>query len=286
MSTAIRRDIHSIFQCDLPLYEAEAAALTKIRKHDEYTYLHSLNVARLSVGLGIRLGLNAEMIVDLGWAALLHDIGKLHVPLEVLNKLKKFTPDELAIMQSHPVEALAALAETQPITLDRLRRLSAAFEHHQRYDLKGYPIVQKKLTLHPFSRIVAVADTFDAMTTDRIYQRRILPDMALKIMAQGYGTVFDPLVLQGFITAMGAYPVGSLIRLDDQRLAVVTRYLSESQIDRPEIFFVDLNGEGNPFLDLSKQENAARKILRSEFPEDFDVNISDTLERAKQGSPS
>src|SRR3954462_6301760 len=99
MSARIVKDVLGIFNCDFHDFEAELGALAKIRKHDEYTYLHCLNVARLSVSLGKRLGLTEVMLVDLGWAALLHDIGKLHVPINVLNKLKKFSPEELAIMQ-------------------------------------------------------------------------------------------------------------------------------------------------------------------------------------------
>lgn len=269
MNPNIVKDVSSIFQCDFQSFSAETEVLAKIRAHDEYTYLHSLNVARLSVMLGRRLGFQPDHLIDLGWAALLHDLGKLHVPLEVLNKMTKFSPEELSVMQSHPVESLAAFAKTQPVTLQSLRRLCAAFEHHQRYDLKGYPRVGRKLNLHPYSRIVAVADTFDAMTTDRIYQRRLLPDVALKIMSQGFGHIFDPLVLQAFITCMGAFPVGTLVRLSNEQLALVIRYEETSKIDRPVVRLV----ESRMDLDLSEKRNIHLKILRSEFPNDHQIDL-------------
>src|SRR4051812_30329456 len=106
MNAKIIQQISSIFVCEFQQYEAEVQTLSKIRKHDEYTYLHSLNVCRLSVALGKRLGLSDEMLVDLGWAALLHDIGKLNVPTEILNKMHKFSKEELTVMQSHPLEAV------------------------------------------------------------------------------------------------------------------------------------------------------------------------------------
>lgn len=275
------RDISSIFICDFKDFEIEIATLEKIRAHDEYTYLHCLNVARLSVALGKRLGIAESHLTNLGWAALLHDIGKLGVPINILNKLKKFTPEELEVMKSHPLESLTEFAKTTPVSLDRLQRLSAAFEHHQRYDLQGYPIVQTKLTLHPFSRIVAIADTFDAMTTDRIYQRRVLPDVALKLMAQGFGTIFDPVVLQAFITCMGAYPVGTLVRLSSDELAVVTRYGKESLMDRPVVFKIEESLVRS--LDLMDKNLRHLKILRSEFPEDHNVSIPDVLQEARKG---
>jgi HD-GYP domain-containing protein (c-di-GMP phosphodiesterase class II) len=272
------RDISSIFLCNFREFEVEITTLENIRAHDEYTYLHCLNVARLSVSLGKRLGIEGDHLTNLGWAALLHDIGKLGVPLSILNKVKKFTPEELEIMKSHPLESLTEFAKSTPVSLERLQRLSAAFEHHQRYDLQGYPIVQTKLTLHPFSRIVAIADTFDAMTTDRIYQRRVLPDVALKLMVQGFGTVFDPFVLQAFITCMGAYPVGTLIRLSTKGLCVVTHYNATSHMDRPFVYVLD-TGEHINLMDPLHRE---LKILRSEFPEDHNVSISDVLESARK----
>lgn len=276
-SSAIRKDVHSIIACDLNLFEPELQVLQKIRSYDEYTYLHSLNVARLSVALGTRLGLESEYLVDLGWAALLHDIGKLNVPIQILNKLKKFSPDELAVMKSHPAHALSAFVELQEVSVDGLRRLCAAFEHHQRFDLKGYPQVESKLHLHPYSRIVAVADTFDAMTTDRIYQRRVLPDVALRMMAQGFGTVFDPLVLQSFITAMGAFPVGSLVRLSDQRLAVVSAFDESSEVDRPHILLLDDQKRPAQSIDLTAPEHRHLKIVKSEFAEDHQIDVHELI---------
>lgn len=269
MSSRIEKDILEIFDCQFESFGLELKALERVRKHDEYTYFHSLNVARISVMLARRLGFDDAMIEDLGWAALLHDLGKLYVPPEILNKEKKFEPEELAVMRSHPLEAITAFSETQEFTVASLHRLCAAFEHHQRFDMNGYPRVQKKLSLHPYSRIVAVADTFDAMTTDRIYQRRMLPDVALRIMSQGYGTIFDPTVLQAFITGMGVYPVGSLVRLSDDKLAVVIRYDEKSKIDRPAIRLVETREEVN----LMSDEGKELKILSSEFPEDHGIDV-------------
>jgi len=270
MITAIKKDILAIIDCDLNQFGAELDSLISIRKYDEYTYLHCLNVARLSVQLGERLGFDTEMLIDLGWAALLHDLGKLRVPLDILNKVKSFSATELAIMQSHPLESISTFSELQPVTIDGLRRLSAAFEHHQRYDLKGYPRVKTKLHLHPFSRIVAVTDTFDAMTTDRIYQRRVLPDVALKIMSQGFGTIFDPLVLQAFITCMGVYPVNTLVRLSDGNLGIVINYHEDSPLDRPVIRLLD---DSLQEVDLADQKYLDLKIVRSEFPEDNSIDL-------------
>lgn len=275
MSQRIKKDIEEIFSCPFEDFELELKALERLKHHDEYSYFHSVNVARISVNLGERLGLDQKMLSELGWSALLHDLGKLYVPLEILNKDAKFEPEELAVMRSHPLESITAFCETQDFNIPSLFRLCAAFEHHQRFDLNGYPQVQTKLNLHPFSRIVAVADTFDAMTTDRIYQRRMLPDVALRIMSQGYGTIFDPVVLQAFVTSMGAYPVGSLVRMSDNRLAVVVKYSEKSQIDRPTLVFCDHQERHE--IDLMSEQNLELKILHSEFPEDHGIDLKSYL---------
>lgn len=271
MNNQIIRQVSAILEEEPIGCDQELEALAKIKKHDEYTYLHSLNVARLAFNLGKKLSISRLKLTELGWAALLHDLGKLHVPIEVLNKVSKFSPQELATMQSHPVASLVAYFNHLSFEARTFDRLSAAFEHHQRYDLKGYPSVKSKISLHPFSRIIAICDTFDAMTTDRIYQRRILPDLALKIMAQGYGTIFDPVVLQAFITSLGAFPVGGLVRLSDQSLAIVHQYHKGSSLDRPVV--KKLPYSDSKEIDLSAGEYEGLRILRSEFPEDHGIEI-------------
>lgn len=280
-SARVIREVSQVFSFDPKKFEAELLSLERILNHDEYTYVHSMNVAILAVAIGRRLGLSEQTIVELGWAALLHDVGKLFVPLEILNKANKLTPDERVIMRGHPVESLTKFAEQHMITLSNLQRLSAAFEHHQRYDLKGYPQVHQKFSLHPFSRIVAVADTFDAMTSDRHYQRRLLPDLALKIMSTGFGTIFDPTVLQALITCMGAYPVGSLIRLSNEGLAIVVQYRENSHVDRPVILPLNKEKQPLPLIDLMT-EGTHLKISRSEFPEDHDIPIAPLLKAAQE----
>ncbi len=275
MKAKITRESQAIFEYPVMDFQSEIDALQRIRDHDEYTYLHSLNVARLSVNLAHRLAIAGKHLIQLGWAALLHDVGKIQVPIEILNKPKQFSKDELKLMQSHPWAALIESKDLPLQEIDSISRLMAAFEHHQRYDLQGYPAVRGKLRLHPFSRIVAIADTFDAMTSDRIYHRRLLPDIALKVMAQGFGTIFDPLILQAFITCMGAYPVGSLVRLSDNSIGVVYEYEQGSQMDRPKVWILDPKPEGSK--NLVKEELKDLKIIRSEFPEDHGISIPKVL---------
>jgi hypothetical protein len=118
------------------------------------------------------------------------------------------------------------------------------------------------------------------MTTDRIYQRRVLPDVALKLMVQGFGTVFDPIVLQAFITCMGAYPIGSLVRLSNMKLAVVTHYGKESLMDRPFLCFIE--NESPRQINLMEPQFSDLKILRSEFPEDHNVSVPEFLYESRK----
>ncbi len=271
----IKKDIAPYLGSELENYTKEILLLKKLRSHDEYTYLHSLNVTQISIGLGVRLGFSPKELKDLAWAALLHDIGKISIPLNLLNKPSSFSSVELKTMKSHPWAALLELVDETEVTLGDVLNFVPAFEHHQRYDLLGYPDVGQKIRLHPFSRIIAIADTFDAMTSDRIYHRRILPDIALKIMSQGFGSIFDPIALHAFISTMGAYPVTSVVRLSDQTLAVVVAYKDNSEMDRPIV--IRVNDSDKTPLNLMLAENKHLKIVKSEFPEDHGLRVSDFL---------
>jgi len=168
-----------------------------MKTHDEDTYHHSVIVCILSLLIGSRLKLSRELLSILGLAALLHDIGKVRIPQAVLTKPGKLTPEELDTIRHHTVYGAHALRD-----LPGLARLGmvVAFEHHANYNLSGYPRIAMKQTPHLLTRIVQVADVYDAMTsTRRAYRRALLHEEALKVISNGAGTLYDPVVVKTFL---------------------------------------------------------------------------------------
>ncbi len=168
-----------------------------LKTHDEDTYHHSVIVCILSLLIGTRLKLSRELLSILGLAALLHDIGKVRIPQAVLTKSGKLTPEELDAIRRHTVYGAQALRD-----LPGLARLGmvVAFEHHANYNLSGYPRIAMKRTPHLLTRIVQVADVYDAMTsTRRAYRRALLREEALKVISNGAGTLYDPVVVKTFL---------------------------------------------------------------------------------------
>jgi HD-GYP domain-containing protein (c-di-GMP phosphodiesterase class II) len=170
--------------------------LAFVKNHDEYTFVHIINVGVLSMSLGEALGFDKAMTHDLGIAALLHDVGKMAVPLEVLNKAGRFTEEEFRMMQVHPVEGARILMGTPGVP--DLATI-VAYEHHVRYDGGGYPKVPAGWKLNLASRICQIADVYDALRTDRPYRPGMPIDKILKIMRGDSGTYFDPELLNVFL---------------------------------------------------------------------------------------
>ncbi len=189
------RKAHLVVNSFIDIIAEDATALPAIaimKNYDEETYHHSVNVSILSLLIGARMKLSRELLVPLGLAALLHDIGKVRIPLEILAKPAKLTPAEMEVIKRHPVFGAHALRG-----LPGLSRLAmvVAFEHHANYNLTGYPMILEKKIPHFLTRIVQVADVYDAMTsTRRIYRRPLERDEALQIILAGAGTVYDPVV--------------------------------------------------------------------------------------------
>jgi putative nucleotidyltransferase with HDIG domain len=176
---------------------AALLGVAALKDYDENTYHHSLNVSIFSLLIGSQLNLERPLLVTLGLAGLLHDIGKVRVPRELLASHEKFTPGEEVIMRRHTVLGAYALRE-----LPGLLRLAmvVAFEHHANYDLSGYPQITTKEVPHLLTRIVHVADVFDAATCSRrTYRRPKRPQEALAILLDGAGTVFDPVLAKLFV---------------------------------------------------------------------------------------
>jgi putative nucleotidyltransferase with HDIG domain len=257
--------------------------MTAIKDYDEYTYHHSVNVSILSVALGQRLGMNRKMLTELGMVALFHDIGKMEIPNEVLNKPTNFTDEEWKIMRKHPVWGLKAILKLKK--LDELMMTSAivSFEHHMNYDHSGYPAVRKPMELDFFSRIVSLADQYDAMTSSRVYSRVPLsPDKALSIMMERAGRQLDPLLFKFFTNMVGVYPIGTLVMLDTRELGLVCE-CNQLFPSRPRVMvIVDSLGKRTRghVVDLAEKsagEVYIRSIRKTMDPNKYKVNLAEYL---------
>lgn len=197
-------------------------SLVAVKGRDEYTFTHALHICILCLELGYGMGLYRDELQELGICALLHDIGKIHVPLSILRKPAALEPEEFAVIQKHPLHG-ALLLSRQP-QIPRAAPL-VAFEHHIHYDSSGYPRVSHPHVPCFYSLVVGPADVYDALTTDRSYRAALSPQQALEEMAR-QATQFEPRLLAHFIQMLGGYPAGSLVLLSDGRRAVVTRTAS------------------------------------------------------------
>ncbi|MGH7720841.1 MAG: HD-GYP domain-containing protein, partial [Gemmatimonadaceae bacterium] len=217
--------------------ETSLLGLTTLRDYDEYTFTHSVNVCIFSVALGRKLGLTRLQLYDLGVAALLHDIGKSRVSLEVLNKPSGLNEDEWRAIAAHPWLGVLALFQLRGHTDIPYRAMVVSFEHHKKTDLSGYPRHIRPRTLGIYSKIVAVADAFDAATSRRAYQTTPLtPADVLQELRNNPKRGVDQVVVKAFMGLVGHYPVGTLVVLDTFELAVVhSANPAPSAISRPVV---------------------------------------------------
>ena len=194
--------------------------LAMIRDYDNYTFTHSINVGVLAMSLGAALGLDAASVRDLGIAGQLHDIGKTMVPKTILNKPGKLSSTEFDEMKLHPELGSKIIKEMEGLTP---HLSSIVLGHHLHYNRSGYPEWANKLPFDQLIDIIAVADTYDAMTTLRVYQHPLNPKKALQRMKTMTNTILAGVVVDRFVEMMGTYPVGTLVRLDTNEVAIVYR---------------------------------------------------------------
>jgi HD-GYP domain-containing protein (c-di-GMP phosphodiesterase class II) len=192
--------------------------MSKIRKKDEYTSEHSLNVGLLAITFGRHLGISEDDLNKLGFAGMLHDVGKMRTPNAVLNKEGKLTPEEYGQMQDHAQHGRDILMSHQNIyhgTVD------VAYGHHEALDGSGYPRKIKAAGITEFTRIVTLCDIYDAITSDRIYQSGRSSLEALKILYQDKGTKYDEKLVTEFISCIGLYPPGSIVEVNSGHVGIV-----------------------------------------------------------------
>lgn len=192
--------------------------LARIRAKDAYLMEHSMNVAILLANFGRYLGLERSVLKELTLGGLLHDVGKIMTPDEVLNKPGKLSDDEFVIMREHVVHSHDILKNTPGITPTMLE---VAANHHERLDGTGYPRRLKGDQLSLYTRMSGIIDVYDAITADRVYKSGMQPTQAFRILLKGIDQHFDGELVTKFIKCMGVYPVGTLVLLSNQRLAIV-----------------------------------------------------------------
>lgn len=192
--------------------EYSIVGLTALRNHDEYTYAHCVNVSVLSIAMGQRLGLSRTELADLGVAALLHDVGKLTIPPEVLGKPGRFTTEEWNLMQRHPIEGFKIVARMPGLSGLTLGAMQVCLQHHLTCEHGGYPGIGRPYRHSTLARIVSVADCFDAMTAHRAYRKR--PFTGYEALQQLLGrerASFDPVALWSLLRTIGIYPAGTIM---------------------------------------------------------------------------
>jgi HD-GYP domain-containing protein (c-di-GMP phosphodiesterase class II) len=193
-------------------------SIAEIRSFDSYTFVHSVNTCVLSVMAAMSIGYDRSKLVDLGVGALLHDLGKMFIPSEILNKPAALSRDEFETVKTHTQRGYALLR-------DQINLLSAhvAYQHHERCDGNGYPRGLKDEDIIPFAKLVAVADSFDAMTSDRVYSTAMFPDEAAGTLLSEAPERYDQSSVTAVVRCVAVHPVGSVVVLDTGEIGEVCR---------------------------------------------------------------
>jgi putative nucleotidyltransferase with HDIG domain len=195
-------------------------ALTALKNYDNYTFTHMVNVSILTMGQARGLGIEGPLLREFGLAALMHDIGKVRTPPEVLNKPDKLTDEEFTIMKRHVVDGAEILRRTPE--MPALAPV-VAFEHHLRLDGTGYPERVSRPTLNVATMMCSIADVYDAMRSQRRYQQAFPTDRILAVLQRNDGKQFEQHLVRRFVQLVGIYPAGNLVRLNTEEIAVVLR---------------------------------------------------------------
>ncbi|MCJ7581997.1 MAG: HD-GYP domain-containing protein [Candidatus Aminicenantes bacterium] len=266
--------------------ETFMVGLSNIKNYDEYTLNHSINVCILSLCLGRRLGLDKHELMELGISSFFHDIGKLDIPKDILNKPGSLTEEERKIIERHPHLGAEILVRLKELSDLPIRALYVALEHHLKSDLSGYPKYWKKKSINLYSQIVEICDFFDAVTTDRPYRKRAFTrHEALSMMLEKSGEEFNPNLLKIFTNMVGVYPIGSLVALNTGEIGIVTDTHSEvSFLLQPKVKLIT-DSQGNKIngktVDLrvqqSEENGSARKIIKPLDPQEYNIRVSDYI---------
>jgi putative nucleotidyltransferase with HDIG domain len=259
---------------------ATMIGLTGMKAHDEYTFTHMVNVSILTMAQARTLGIEGQALRALGLAAMLHDIGKVRTPLDVLNKPGALTPEERTIIRRHPLDGASILRAAADMP-----RLAAivAFEHHLRTDGTGYPAGVERTPINLGTELCAIADAYDAMRSTRVYQPATPAARIMEIMVNNTGRQFDRHLVRRFIHLMGVYPPATLVRLTNGSAGIVV----DAGGTTPPVIKVIFGRDGGRLdvpivkrLDQGEAPDAGSRALAIDAPLDpalFDLDPADYL---------
>ena len=278
----IRKTVRAVQDMVTHLIEDDEiySAISTLRVFDDYTFTHSVNVAILSMCIGKRINLSRRSLERLGLCALFHDLGKIEVPHEVLNKPGKLDDSEFKLLEEHSLNSAKLIVKLRASRDRKAKILLPPFEHHLKYDLSGYPYTNWKKPLSLFGRIITIADVYDAITSQRIYRKSALsPDRALGHMLKGTGRDFDPILIKVFINLLGVYPVGTILKLDTGELALVVSSSGKEGEKRPMVCLMEQGLDGiyqnGRTIDLAERDsrtgNYVRAIKETHHPSTFGI---------------
>jgi len=224
---SIREESKKILQM-IQLDPQISFALLDLKNFDEYTYIHSVNVAVLSLAFALALRYPEEKLLSLAQGSILHDIGKAKIPLDILNKPDALNEKEIKIIQQHPVFGVQVVQNDRFVD-DIVEEI--IHYHHENYNGTGYPKHFSGSQMKRYASIVSIADFYDALTSKRVYKEKIDPHEAMKSIYRESGVKFDPRIVHHFIRVVGIYPIGSMVELSDGRVATVISFSSDRLLE-------------------------------------------------------
>jgi putative nucleotidyltransferase with HDIG domain len=203
---------------DVRSHHKVMSVLMDVQSADQYTFQHSLNVTIYTLALAMAQNYTEKQLIEIGLGAILHDVGKLSVPNEILSKPGKLTDEEFIIVKQHTTDGFESLRKIHDIPL---LCAHCAFQHHERLDGSGYPRGLVEDRIHEYAKIIAIADVFDALTSNRSYRKAMLPHMAMEVIYSGAGTLFDFELVNKFRNTISMYPIGMTVILSNGYKGIV-----------------------------------------------------------------
>ncbi|WP_255507940.1 HD-GYP domain-containing protein [Lysinibacillus sp. BW-2-10] len=238
--------------------------LTDTLIYDEYIYQHSFQVTLYSVAIAREMGYSREELKTIGIGAMLHDVGKMIIPTDILFKPDRLTDEEYEIMKQHARSGFDILRNLHTVSL---LVAHCAFQHHERLDGSGYPRGLVEYEIHPYAKIIAVADVFDAVTSNRVYRKKMLPSQGVEIINAGKGTIFDKRVVDAFNRSIIHYPNGSVVLLSDGRRGIIAKQ-NKDNAAMPSIRIFEENGtllKSTYLINLEEQLNVIIEKVETDY---------------------